>query len=227
MAKGRISEIFSSVQGEGLYAGARQVFVRFFGCNLTACRFCDTTLSEYSEYDTHQLLSELIKFKENYRSVSITGGEPLLQKVFLREFLPLLNAAGKTVYLETNGTLPEELKAVLEFTDIIAMDFKSPSSTGLGEFWQVHEEFLRIARVKKVFVKAVITATTERGDIERIRDIIAGVSKRIVLVLQPVTPTPEVCAPGEELLKDFRNICLDKLRRVKIIPQTHKAMGVK
>ncbi len=36
-----IAEIFSSIQGEGVYVGRRQIFIRFCGCNLN-CRYCDT-----------------------------------------------------------------------------------------------------------------------------------------------------------------------------------------
>ena len=49
MKKARIADIFSSVQGEGIYAGEPQVFVRFYGCKYN-CRFCDTHLSAYNKY---------------------------------------------------------------------------------------------------------------------------------------------------------------------------------
>lgn len=138
--KGKISEIFESIQGEGIYAGERQIFVRFFGCNLS-CKFCDTPLSQYSEYEPQGLISELRFYQGNYHSVSFTGGEPLLQKDFLKEVLILLKQEGFRNYLETNGALPEALNEVIEHVDIVAMDFKLPSSTGAGDFWQAHRDF--------------------------------------------------------------------------------------
>ena len=42
-------EVFSSFQGEGLYVGQRQLFIRFAGCNLR-CRFCDTEAAQESTF---------------------------------------------------------------------------------------------------------------------------------------------------------------------------------
>lgn len=227
MAKGRISEIFPSIQGEGIYAGFRQFFIRFYGCNLSACRFCDTKPLKYNEYSAHGLLDELLRFKEDYHSISITGGEPLLQKDFLREFLPLPKARGKTIYLETNGTLPDGLDSIIDFTDIIAMDIKLPGSTGLSEFWQIHRIFLEKALAKEVFVKSVITADTTVDDIEKMCDIISGINRNIPLVLQPVTPVGGAEEPAQERLLGFKEMCSSRLRKVSIVPQLHKIIGVK
>ena len=86
---GKISEIFSSIQGEGIYAGERQVFARFAECNLR-CSYCDTKFDSYREYTPGELLSEIASFGKGFHSVSFTGGEPLLQKDFLREILSLI-----------------------------------------------------------------------------------------------------------------------------------------
>lgn len=227
MEKAKISEIFSSIQGEGIYAGERQLFIRFYGCNLSSCQFCDTKPSVYREYSAQELLDKVLSFKKGYHSISITGGEALLQSAFLRGFLPELKRIGKKIYLETNGTLPGALKEIIDFIDIVAMDFKLPSSTGLNDFWQAHKIFIKEALVKKVFVKSVITAGTTEDDIEKMCDIIAKVDSNITLVLQPVTPIDGIKGPGTEKLIDFQRIYFDKLKTVKIIPQLHKLAGVR
>ena len=46
---------------------------------------------------------------------------PLLQAEFINEFAPL---TGKRIYLETNGTLTKSLEQIIDYIDIISMDFK-------------------------------------------------------------------------------------------------------
>jgi len=127
-AKGKIAEVFNSVQGEGLYFGEEQIFVRFFGCNLK-CKFCDTRLDRFTEYEPQELLEEIKLYQDNHRTVSFTGGEPLLQKYFLREILKLTRDEGYKNYLETNGILHSALEDVIDYVDTVAMDLKLPSST--------------------------------------------------------------------------------------------------
>lgn len=91
--KGKINDIFASVQGEGIYLGEEQLFVRFFGCNL-GCRFCDTKINNFREYEPQQLLEELKGYQNTYHAVSFTGGEPLLQKDFLKEAMALTKREG-------------------------------------------------------------------------------------------------------------------------------------
>lgn len=97
-----VSEIFQSIQGEGNYAGANSLFIRFQFCNLT-CSWCDTKYSwnensgKYSLYDSESLKNIIKESKSHH--VIFTGGEPLLHK------LDDLIVEGKKFHVETNGTI--------------------------------------------------------------------------------------------------------------------------
>ena len=225
--KARISEIFLSIQGEGLYAGVPQLFIRFYGCNLS-CIFCDTNFDSYKTFTPDALMDEIPESKGPYHSISITGGEPLLQADFIRDFLDKYKKSyKKLVYLETNGTLYRELSKVIDYVDIIAMDFKLPSSTGRASFWKEHEKFLKIAKKRKTFAKAIITHKTISGDILRMAEIVKKISNDIPIVLQPVTALIDSEKASRESLERFRDILKESTDNVEIIPQVHKMIGVK
>ncbi|HRS39347.1 MAG TPA: S8 family serine peptidase, partial [Bacteroidia bacterium] len=79
---------------------------------------------------------------DGYHSVSLTGGEPLVQAEFLASFLPLMRQDRRKIYLETNGTLWREFSLVRDDVDIVAMDIKLPSSGGQKPCWLKVVEFL-------------------------------------------------------------------------------------
>ena len=232
MQKAYISEVFSSMQGEGIFFGKKQIFVRFCGCNLS-CAFCDTpsTYLTSRQYGVSELIDEIhrLNMKEaNCNSVSITGGEPLLQVEFLKEFLPSLKNGGFEVYLETNGTLFENLNYVKDFVDIIAIDFKAPSSTRDASRWQDHKLFLKAAYGKKyIFIKVVVTADTTPEDIRTVRELVCEIDSNIPVVLQPVTPVEDISRPDINTLGIFRDILGQEISDVKIIPQVHKVLGIR
>jgi organic radical activating enzyme len=222
--KAKIAEVFDSVQGEGIYLGERQLFVRFFGCNLD-CKFCDTKLDCFTEYEPKELLEEIKLYNNGFHSISFTGGEPLLQKDFLQEILALTAQRGLRNYLETNGILHRELEDVIDYVDIVAMDIKLPSSTGLKSFWPEHRKFLEIASRREVFLKAVICQDTEEKDLEEAAGLIRDVNRSAILVLQPDSnENPGLTRSKLMQLKEFftrQNIA------ACIIPQIHKIVGVR
>jgi 7-carboxy-7-deazaguanine synthase (Cx14CxxC type) len=118
-----VKELFLTLQGEGVQAGSRAVFLRFAGCNLWSgreqdraeaqCGFCDTDFVGTDgpgggKFADAEALADAVKRKwgegRDARLVVITGGEPMLQ---LDEALvSALHDRGFRVAVETNGTLP-------------------------------------------------------------------------------------------------------------------------
>ncbi len=228
-----ITEIFSSIQGEGIFLGAKQIFIRFKKCNMY-CVFCDESKDlEAKEYTPLQLAREVKALDASngpHHSVSFTGGEPLLYRDFLKIFIGIMKKSrGFKSYLETNGTLPCELSKIIELIDIVAMDFKLPSSTGGKEYWHEHADFLKIASRKKVFVKAVVTASTTKEDIIKAVVLIKKARKDIPLILQPATPVKsnDKTIERSRLLGFMEIGSKNDVNNMRVIPQIHKMLGVR
>ena len=112
-----VIEMFSSIQGEGKYMGVPSFFVRVSGCNLR-CVFkdsrCDTPYSSFEpEKSLYHDMDTLVNAFKEMRDTSpkthhlvITGGEPLLYKNDLEEFLSRVYEDGMKITIETNGTMP-------------------------------------------------------------------------------------------------------------------------
>ena len=118
-----VKEMFLTLQGEGVQAGRRAVFVRFAGCNLwtgreadrarAICRFCDTDFvgtdgaggGKFA--DAEALVAAVAGFwgpDAERRFVVLTGGEPMLQVD--DALVDALHAGGFEIAIESNGTLP-------------------------------------------------------------------------------------------------------------------------
>ncbi len=227
---GKISEIFQSVQGEGKYVGVRQVFIRFFGCQLD-CTWCDTSYARdpskgrFEEMASDDVIAQAEKMWHGCHSVSLTGGEPLLQADFIQELLPRFKKARLAVYLDTNAVEHAQLLKIMDGIDIIAADIKLPSSTRGPALWDRHAAFLSAARDKDLFVKAVITPGTAVEDLRQAARLISGIDADIPVFLQP-----ESGSCNRALLEQclsFQKICLESLKDVRIVPQMHKWLGIR
>lgn len=244
-----LSEIFSSIQGEGPYVGERHLFVRFCGCHRN-CSFCDTPTERMSAaqielvpgsgvfemvpnpFTAVQVVEWIRKMdeKKTNRRIALTGGAPLLQASFLRELLPQLCADEYSIYLESAGDLPQQLKSVVEWIDIVAMDVKLSSVTGEPNAFPAHWEFLKTCRDYRadVFVKLVLSAETHEGELmEAVKGIFKAGGEETVVVLQPMTRSAcNAAVPtGEQLLR-WQDKVSGVLRDVRVIPQTHVMMEV-
>jgi len=226
-----VSEIFSSVQGEGIYAGERQIFVRFAGCPWR-CDYCDTPESlveaGHRQMSPEEVLKEVQKLRhQEIETVSLTGGEPLGQVSFLEGFLPLLRNQSLRIYLETSGTLVGALSRIVNLTDVVAFDIKLPSAIGRN-FWKEHEESLRVS-ARKGFVKIVLTEKSEYGEVEIAASLLSRCNPIPPVVLQPSTIFNGVgTIPLDRMLK-FRGIvekCLPHSSDIRILPQLHKIWGI-
>ena len=117
-----VKEAFLTLQGEGMQAGSRAVFLRFAGCNLWSgreddraaaqCNFCDTDFvgtdgpggGKFAAADKLADHVESLWGKpREFRLVVITGGEPMLQ--LDEELVDALHRRGFRVAVESNGTL--------------------------------------------------------------------------------------------------------------------------
>jgi len=236
-----ITEIFSSIQGEGPYVGVRQLFLRLPMCNLK-CPYCDTETKLPDQFQIEKIpgtrlfskmenpvpLDQLLNLLQSYdlsrhHSLSITGGEPLLWADELQVLLPLLKDKGVTIYLETNGTLPDQLLQILSMVDIISMDIKLPFDR--RNYWDIHESFLQYSTQKEVFVKIVVNQETTLEDLHHACDLIARVDPSILTILQPVTQSQGILTPKPKQLLEWQSLLLEKLINVRVIPQTHVFLG--
>ena len=124
----RVSEIFFSVQGEGIQIGLPTTFLRLFGCDLR-CKWCDTMYAvEGTEFNTLDIDNIIDKISNlECKRVCITGGEPLLQEKELIELTRILLDQDFTLVLETSGhRAPPEI--FWDDSCLISMDCKCPSS---------------------------------------------------------------------------------------------------
>jgi len=240
-----IHEIFPSFQGEGILVGVPQVFVRFSGCNLR-CSYCDTPESRervkectvYGWGGARETLGNPLGVAEvaglvsslwdaGMHSVSLTGGEPLLQAAGLEALLPAFRREGIPVYLETNGTLGDALDGVLHWLDHVAMDVKLPSSQGGEDLTGRQRDFLARVPPGRAFLKMVIGEETGDVETEKACRELGEPEVAETLVLQPATPPGGGRAISSGRAHDLFLIARRFFTDVRVIPQSHRAWGIR
>lgn len=219
MVKGFLFEVFSSFQGEGgsikgSCFGRRQIFLRFAGCNLKGCVWCDSKEARdpnppkfkvYSdfignhvrEYNNPADAAEVLKLTGRLRSadlhsISFTGGEPLMQVEFLRATCQALK--GFKLYLETNGSFPKRAEEIADYFDYCCCDIKDESAKASDDWKSLVKKELEtirlfIERGKEVFAKVVFTQETKQQNIEWYARELTDLG--VPLVLQPADFGPD------------------------------------
>ena len=126
----KVAEKFVSINGEGTRAGELSVFIRFKGCNLR-CTYCDTMWANEADCPCEEMTPAQIAqyvLSSGITNVTLTGGEPLLQRE-IAELVGILIRDGKCrVEIETNGAADLRPLAEAPFRPVFTMDYKLPSS---------------------------------------------------------------------------------------------------
>jgi len=199
----RITEIFLSLQGEGVFIGVPTVFVRTAICNLR-CSWCDSayTFGPGKEMTLEAIIKEIQQHKVKH--VCITGGEPLLQRETVTLIGRLLDL-GYSMVLETGGSLSLEEVPTDERVSI-SLDVKCPSSRMQDKMLFENIEFLGPTDQLKMVIQ-------DRADYEYAKGILEQYP-----VLAPVTLQPE----GGKNLKNLAEWAMQDALDVRVLPQLHK-----
>lgn len=206
-----VQEIFSTLQGEGPYAGQPSVFVRLGGCNL-ACEFCDTEFDSYQNFSVEKIIVEVLHLAKNAEEkivrklVVITGGEPMRQPI--ERLCAELVKLDFLVQIETNGTifreLPKEIKIIC-----------SPKVTN-GKYHAIRSDLLPRINALKFIISAGNKNYSEISDV--------GQSKlQIPVYVQPMDEYDEV--KNRANLEHAKNLCEKNGYFLSL--QIHKILGLK
>jgi len=194
----RVTEIFHSLQGEGIRSGEPSVFVRLAGCPLR-CRWCDTKYAWDFGGGTPCRVTELARQVGRWscRSVVITGGEPLVgadgaPRAGLVDLTRELAAMGRSVTIETSGVCSVPDLAC----DLMSISPKMSNSTpSQGEAAGRHEQgridrkaLSRLIESYPCQLKFVVDAPDDLPEIRRLLDELPPVDNdRILLMPQAAT----------------------------------------
>ena len=212
----QVVEKFVSINGEGEKAGEASVFIRFKGCNLD-CEYCDTTWvnkpdCEYEEMDAGALIDYVLE--TGIYNVTVTGGEPLLQKDMVGFISDLCDTHKKSVEIETNGSI--DIKPFTEIDNCsVTMDYKLPTSGCEDMMHTDNFGYLRSCDTVKFVVGS-------RDDLECAAGILQEyqLTDRCYIYFSPVF---DKIKP-----KDIAEFIIErKLNHVRLQLQLHKYIGMK
>ncbi len=249
-----VSEVFSAIQGEAALVGERQVFVRLTGCNIR-CAYCDqpealerrpgpcrveTTAGrrDWSTASSPLAITDVVEAVVRLRaqvphhSVSLTGGEPLLQGIRVERLVGALAERSVPVMLETNGTLVPAMRRLADMVDYVSMDLKLTSVDGEAVAPATQAAFLAAALAggAVTWVKVVVGPDTDPvafdAGITMVAEASTGAAAPVEVFLQPLTPfATATVAPSPEQVLALHDRALRIHPRVRVVPQTHKAIG--
>jgi len=202
----RISEIFHSIQGEGLLAGVPSVFIRTSGCNLR-CRWCDTPYASWNPEGEEMGLEAIMERVSGYdcRHVVLTGGEPMVASG-IRELAAALRSAGMHITIETAATIaPEGISC-----DLASLSPKlsnsTPDAAQAGPWRERHESRRLCPAVIRQWLESVPSqlkfVVSAVGDLPEIEELlnevgaVPGFSRDRVLLMPEGTDVEKLREKG-------------------------------
>ena len=204
----QVIEKFVSINGEGLKQGELAIFIRFANCNLR-CSYCDTTYSFINPKYEDESVETIINYikSKNIKNITITGGEPLIQKdidILLNELIKL----NYNVEIETNGSI--DIKKYLNDKISFTLDYKLPTS--------LMEHFMNVDNYKYITKKDSVKFVC--GDISDLNKALEIMNKYDLINKTNCLISPVF---GKIKLEDIVNFLIDNnLNDVRMCLQIHK-----
>ena len=245
-----ILEVFASYQGEGLFVGEPETFLRLAGCPLR-CRYCDTAHSWVVGEDAEHLtpFGAMVRVAEveldALRPIAVTGGEPLLWPDFL---LGLADVAGdRPLRLETAGHDLDALERVLGRFDHLSLDLKLaadlapptwsgapdqpdlPADAAAWDSLRPRQLALANAHVQDggtAALKLVVTPGTDPDAFDTLLDDLTRLAPDLPLFLAPAS-RPKGAAYDMEPVDALAARALAIGLFPRVLPQLHRALGVR
>jgi organic radical activating enzyme len=237
--KVQLSEIFTSIEGEGIFFGTKTLFVRMAGCHLK-CYWCDTAYAlpldsgiGYTIDEAKKLIGE--QLQPNTYKVNFTGGEPLIQYEAVIELASFVKEKhGLKTYLESACFDSNRYVKVLPFIDICKVEFKMRDSEVIDVRQYnnlLRNEFecleLAIANHKITYIKVVVSDTT---DLYEFKGLIQNISRSVEIeniAGFTIQPSYGINEPTIGRLFEFYDTVYPIYQDVRIIPQLHKIIGAR
>ncbi|MGI0038274.1 MAG: 7-carboxy-7-deazaguanine synthase QueE [Nitrososphaera sp.] len=234
----KLSEIFTSIEGEGVLFGTKTMFVRLAGCPLN-CHWCDTPYAipmdsggNFSTSEVKEMIAgELLP---NTYKVNFTGGEPLVQHEAVIELAKFVKEKGVRTYLESACYDSVRFAKVLPYIDIVKIEFKMRDSRAVdGKNYPtlLKNELeclkLAVAAGKNPYIKIVVTNSTDEGELkDLVKKVFAAVKERDVagFIIQPSHSVDE---PLLDRLFAFYDAIYPYYEQVRVVPQLHKIIGAR
>ncbi len=234
----QLSEIFTSIEGEGILFGTKTLFVRMAGCPLK-CRWCDTSYAlpmysgnSYSLEYVKKLIADHLK-PFTYK-VNFTGGEPLVQYEAVIDLAKFVRERGLRTYLESACYDSDRFAKLLPYIDICKVEVKMSDSkvVDMNHYDNLLQNEIRCLKAsvkhhKITYIKIVVTNST---DFKEFADLVENIFQHVStadisgFVIQP---SDRIDEPTTERLLQFYDIVCPRYREVRIIPQLHKQIGAR
>ena len=180
---------------------------------------------EYSYEQLNDKIQSLMT--DDFHSLEITGGEPLLHAEYINEFLTKYHYPAM---LETNATIPSSISLLKDVIDIVSMDIKLPEHfNDINEWKNVYSKELESIKVMNAeninyYLKIVVSDTTSLDVIEDVlKDLKDIQSDDVEVIVQPVSPMDKW---GDKSHLFEISELVANYYPVSIIPQIHKYMQI-